>query len=191
MGQVDKALLTGFDLARAEESLVPRSEDLSPEVTAFVQRSAAADRAAKERQLRFQRRVSIGALAAALLLAIIGGLAWFQWGEAARERDSAAQERDNAARERDNATAAEVRVTKEKRRADRELVKAQTTQSLFLTDLARQQLTAGDAGTAALLALEALPDEAADVARPYLPEPELQLDRAWRAFRERFVLKRP
>src|SRR5262245_4866613 len=72
MGQAEKALLTGLDLARAEESLATRSEDLSAEVTAFVRRSAAADRAAKERQLRLQRRVSIGALAAALLLAIIG-----------------------------------------------------------------------------------------------------------------------
>jgi hypothetical protein len=208
MGQVDKALLTGLDLARAEESLA-RLEDLTPEVTAYVQSSAAADRAAKERQLRLQRRVSIGALAAALLLAIIGGLAWFQWSEAARERDHTAQardnaarerdiaarerdnaerERDNAARERDNATSAEIRVTKEKQRADRELVKAQTTQSLFLGDLARQQRTAGDAGTAVLLALEALPDEAAEIARAYVPESELQLDRAWRDLRERLVL---
>src|SRR5262249_7812226 len=106
VGQVDKALLTGFDLARAEESLTTRSEDLSPEMTAFVQSSVAADRAA--------------------------------------------------------------------------LVKAQTTQSLFLANLARQQRIAGDAETAALLALEALPDDAAGVARFYVPEPELQLDGALR-----------
>src|SRR5262249_37577816 len=136
-----------------EELLPTRLEDLSPEVTAFVQSSAAADRAAKERQLRFQRRVTYGALAAALLMAIIGGLAWSQ-----------------------------------KRRADLQLVKAQTTQSLFLADLARQQRTAGDAGTAALLALEALPDDTVGVSRPYVPEPELQLDGAWRDLRERLVL---
>jgi hypothetical protein len=188
MGQVDKALLTGFDLARVEEWLPTRSEDLSPAVSAFVQSSVAADRAAKERRLRFQRRVSIGALAAALVMAIIGGFAWFEWGEAARERDNAAQERDNAARERDNATNAEVRVTNEKRRADRELVKAQTTQSLFLADLARQQRTAGDAGTAALLALEALPDDTTETARPYVPEAESQLVGAWRDLRERLIL---
>jgi hypothetical protein len=167
MGQVDKALLTGLDLARAEESLATRSEDLLPEVTAFVQSSAAADRAAKERRLRLQRRMTYGALAAALLMAIFGGLAWFEWGEAARERDKA--------------------ISAEKR-ADGELVKAQTTQSLFLADLARQRRTAGDAGTAVLLALEALPDEAGGVARPYLPEPELQLDGARRDLRERLVL---
>ena len=58
-------------------------------------------------------------------------------------------------------------------RAERELKKAQTTQSLFLVDLARQQRAAGDAGTAMLLALEALPDEAAGIIRPYVPEAEL------------------
>jgi WD40 repeat protein len=39
-----------------------------------------------------------------------------------------------------------------------------------------------------LLALEALPDGTAGIARPYIPEPELQLDGAWRDLRERFVL---
>ncbi len=73
-------------------------------------------------------------------------------------------------------------------RADSELKKAQTTQSRFLADLARQQRTAGDAGTAALLALEALPDHTAGTNRPYVAEPELQLDGAWRDLRERLVL---
>ena len=108
-------------------------------------------------------------------MAIIGGLAWFQWGEAARERD--------------NATNAEVCVMKEKRRADLELKKAQTTQSLFLADLAHQQRTAGDAVTGALLALEALPDDTAEIARPHVPEPELQLDGALGDLRERLVLR--
>jgi hypothetical protein len=163
-GQMEEALLAGSDLARAE-ALLTRTEDLSPEVTACVRRSVAADRAAKERRLRSLRRASIGALAAALLIAVAGVLAWFKWGEAARERDNA---------------------TNEKRRADLQLVKAQTTQSLFLADLARQQRSAGE--TAALLALEALPDDASGIARPYVPESELQLDGAWRDLRERLVL---
>jgi WD40 repeat protein len=152
LGRADRALLTGFDLARAEEWLQARSEDLSGEVTGFVQRSIAVDRAAKERQLRLQRRMTYGALAAALLMTVVGGFAWFQWGEAARARD-----------------------------------KAQTTQSLFLADLARQHH--GDSGTAILLALEALPDGTDGIARPYVPEAEFQLDGAWRALRERLVLK--
>ena len=144
-------------------------------MTAFVQRSIAADRAAKQRQLRFQRRVSLGAVAAALLMAIIGGFAWLQWGEADQAKSAAVRERDNAA-------AAELR-------AEAELRKAQTTQSLFLADLARQQRTAGDAGTALLLALEALPDSAPGSLDPTSPRRNLQLDGAWRALRERLVLE--
>jgi CHAT domain-containing protein len=86
MKLADKALLTGLDLARAEEWLPKRSEDLSTEVTAYVQRSIAFDRAVKERQLRFQRRVTVGAVAAALLMAVIGGFAWLQWSEAERAK---------------------------------------------------------------------------------------------------------
>src|SRR5262249_29232071 len=78
MGQLDNALLTGFDLARAEEWLPTRSEDLSPDVEAFVQKSIAADRAEKSRQLVFQRRVSIASTLAALLMAAIVVFAWFQ-----------------------------------------------------------------------------------------------------------------
>ena len=167
MGQSDKALLTGLDLARAEEWLPKRAEDLSAEVTSYVQRSIASDRAAKERQLKFQRRVTIGAIAAALLMAVIGGFAWWQW--------------KNAASERDRATTAE-------KRADTRLAEAQTTQSRFLADLARQRRTAGDAGTALLLALGGLPDDTAGITRPYVPEVELQLSLAWFAQRERFIL---
>ena len=60
---------------------------------------------------------------------------------------------------------------------------AQIKQALFLASLE------ADPGTAMLLALEALPDAAAGVARRYVPEAELQLDGAWRALRERLVLK--
>jgi WD domain, G-beta repeat len=61
-------------------------------------------------------------------------------------------------------------------------------QSRFLADQARQRLEADDVGTAVLLALEALADTAAGSDRPYLPGAELQIDRAWRALRERLVL---
>src|SRR6185436_18726885 len=68
-------LLTGLDLVRAQEWLPGRPDDLPREVTAFVQRSIAHDRAVKERQLKFQRRVSIGAIAAAVVMAIVVGAA--------------------------------------------------------------------------------------------------------------------
>ena len=195
MGHADKALLSGFDLARAEEWLPKRPEDLSPEVTAYVQRSIAHGRATKERQLKFQRRVTLGAIAAALLMAVIGGFAWWQWTDAASERDRAttaekrvAAERDRTASERDRATAAEKRVAAERDRADAKLAEAQTTQSRFLADLAQQRRTANDAGTALLLALEGLPDDTAGIARRYVPEAELQLDQAWLALHERLIL---
>ena len=71
--------------------------------------------------------------------------------------------------------------------ADIELKKAQTTQSLFLAELARQHNAEGNAGLAILLALAALPDTG--IARPYVPEAELQLDAASRTLRERVVLE--
>ena len=71
LGQSDKALLTGLDLARGEEWLPTRSADLAADVITFVQQSIAADRAAKERQLRLQRRVTI---AATIAMLVMGGL---------------------------------------------------------------------------------------------------------------------
>src|SRR5262249_43951019 len=56
--------------------------------------------------------------------------------------------------------------------AVRALKQAQTTQSLFLAGVARQQRIDGDAGTATLLSLEALPDSNARIIRPYVPAPE-------------------
>jgi tetratricopeptide (TPR) repeat protein len=89
MGFADQALLTGIDLARAEEWLPTRAEDLTAEVRAFLQRSIAADRAARNRRLRFQRRVSAGAVAAALLMAGFGAFAWHQWREAVAAKQHA------------------------------------------------------------------------------------------------------
>jgi hypothetical protein len=72
-------------------------------------------------------------------------------------------------------------------RAESELEKSQTTQSMFLAFVARERRTEGDAGTALLLALEALPDSTG-IARPYVPEAELQLDGTLRTLRELVVL---
>jgi predicted NACHT family NTPase len=89
-----------------------------------------------------------------------------------------------AYRSQQEAVRAERRASEERDRADARLKQAQTTQSLFLAASARQQGTAGDAGTAILLALEALSDD-----RPYVPEAELQLDGAWPHLRERLILE--
>jgi hypothetical protein len=99
MDQDGKALLTGLDLTRAEEWLPTRGQDLSSDVTTYIQQSIAADRLAKERQIRFQRRVTLGAMAAALIMLAIGIFAWVQWGEAnhsAAEANRSAAERARA-----------------------------------------------------------------------------------------------
>jgi WD40 repeat protein len=65
---------------------------------------------------------------------------------------------------------------------------SQRRQSLFLADLARQESDAGNHATAMLLAIEGLQDaDSGDWAqrlRPYVPEAEAALDRAWRENRE-------
>jgi hypothetical protein len=72
--------------------------------------------------------------------------------------------------------------------AEANLRETQIAQSHFLADAAQGDRTSGDAGTAALLALEALPDNAAGKTWPYVPEAELQLDGAWHDLRERLEL---
>src|SRR5262249_53764359 len=58
MGEPDKALLAGLDLARAEEWLPERTTDLSPAVIAFAQRSIAAEERKRERELRQERELA-------------------------------------------------------------------------------------------------------------------------------------
>jgi energy-coupling factor transporter ATP-binding protein EcfA2 len=214
----DMLLPAGLQLERARTLLIDPGDITTDDIKEFVSLSSArekADRAAKEKQLRFQRRVSMGAVTAAVLMSIIGGFAWVQWGEAntskimaQAERDKATTsrdearvardeadqakiiaegERDKATAARDEATRSERRTLQEKDRADAELKKAQTAQSLFLANSARQQRSEGDVGTAALLALEALASAVGND-RPYVPEAETQLVGAWRDLRERLVL---
>lgn len=149
----DRALLQGIDVARGEEWLSRRSNELADDVKAFIQKSVARDRAEKGRQLRFQRLVSIGFAAAAVILAVVGTFAATKWVE-----------------------------------ADRELANSQSVHSLFLSEQANREGSAGDPGTAILLALEGLPDKTAKSARPSLPQAEMALDTGLRALRERALL---
>jgi WD40 repeat protein/energy-coupling factor transporter ATP-binding protein EcfA2 len=84
---------------------------------------------------------------------------------------------------------ANAQTSADQARASAEQAKAslrdgQIAQSRYLADLARSQR---DDGTAVLLALEALPDRAPGIDRPYIPEAELQLNVAWHDLRERLV----
>jgi WD domain, G-beta repeat len=95
---------------------------------------------------------------------------------------NAEQAKASATEAKGNAEKAQVNAEK----ANANLREAQIAQSRYLADEARRQRTT-DPGTAVLLALEALPDNAG-IGRPYVPEAELQLDGAWRDLRERLVL---
>jgi hypothetical protein len=85
MDQANRALLTGLDLSRAEEWLPIRSQDLSPKVSAFLHRSIAFDHEKTMQSRRFQRRAKIYPIVALLVIAIIGGFGWVQWGLTLRE----------------------------------------------------------------------------------------------------------
>ena len=65
----------------------------------------------------------------------------------------------------------------------------QVMQSRFLADRANQDTRDGDAATAMLLALEALPDTQSNKQRPPVPQAEAALFRPYHALRESVVLK--
>jgi hypothetical protein len=136
---------------------------------------------------RQYRRTIRAAWAATAVLAWVSAAALWQWRTAIVQRDRAvyaegaaseanAEAQANAKQARDNAAEAEAN-----------LLAAQLRESRFLADEASQQRTV-DTGTAALVALEALPDAATGNNRPYVPEAELQLDGALRDLREQLVL---
>src|SRR5262249_47519165 len=81
----------------------------------------------------------------------------------------------------------------ESRKADMESLRQQTqrTESGLLAKSASALVddqSGGDASTAVLLALEALPDKAAGNDRPRVPEAQFQLDRAFLANQEQALL---
>ena len=136
---------------------------------------------------RQYRRTIWTAWAAAAVLAWVSAAALWQWRTAIVQRDRAvhaegaankanAEAQANAKQARDNAA-----------EAGANLLAAQLRELRFLADEASQQRTV-DTGTAALVALEALPDAATGNNRPYVPEAELQLDGALRDLREQLVL---
>lgn len=111
-----------------------------------------------------RRNVLTGGLAAGLVVALgLAGLAYWQRGVAVEQERIAQAQRSLAIQERDRAL---------------------LTQSRFLADVAQQNTRADDAGTAVLLALEALPDARASVSRPYAHEAETALAGALQDLRE-------
>lgn len=103
-----------------------------------------------------------------------------QQGEAEQQRGIAQKREEGAVSQRSLAETG-------RRQAEEQRNQALIAQSRFLADLADRTYQAGDDMTAALLALEALPDEQSGIVRPFVSEAELSLERAWRGPRDERV----
>ena len=160
-------LLTGRPLERARGFVETDAADIPAADAAFVRDSIRRDQ---------KRNWTIRATVTVTTLILVGISAW-------------------AIAERVKADAAAAKAIVAEKQAVAELNTAQRTQSLFLADLANQSTDQGDAGTAILLALEALPDigsekeRPADKARPVVPEAQAALFKAHWELREGILLK--
>jgi len=134
----------------------------------FVAASDQEEQGKQRRDLRL-RRIAAALVATAIVL-LVGGLIGVGW------QFLRATRAEEASRQR----AAEAIAA---------LDQAQISQSRFLADRANQHAREGDAGTAMLLALEALPDKSSGKERPPVPEAEAALFKGYQEFRESIVLE--
>jgi hypothetical protein len=156
-------LLRSPVLEQAERWIATRPRG-APEPTEETQVFIRASRQGATRR----RNILTGGLAAGLVVALaLAGYAYVQRGIAVEQRGVAEEQQRIAERERNAAI-------EERDRALRN-------QSRLLANLAIQKTKEGDAAAGLRLALEALPDHAAGIDRPYVPEAQLALDTGWRA----------
>ncbi len=158
---------------------------------------------AERRRSKLQRILTVGAIASAIAL---GGLSYILYRAVGRTQSAVNFANEQTAAATASAEHARVQSTiakakteeaqtaladlaDEKERADDQLQKAQLSQSRFLKIKAEEALAKHDYGTAALLAMEALPDEAEGVKRPKLDGLQPVLYEAVSNFRESAVLK--
>jgi len=178
--QKARALLGGLLLSRARDWLTkyPQrfvSRDMT-ELRQFITISAEAEDAERARVRRIERRMFRGAVAAAVVLLIAAGLAVWKW-QAAEKSELAAVKSEEVA-------------ISERTRAEVQRNQALLTQSRFLAYLADQWTSKGDAGSAMLMALEALlPDVPSGVTRSYTSEAGSALRNGWQHLRELRVLR--
>jgi WD40 repeat protein len=176
-------LLRSPVLEEAEQWAASRPQG-APPLTAETQTFIRDSRSSATRR----RNMLTGSLAAGLLLALaLAGLAYWQRGLALQQEQIANQERGRAEEQRqiaqkNEATAQEQRTAavRSEAEAKRQRDDALRSQSRFLADLANQNTKVGNASAAMLLALEALPDVAAGIERPYVPQAEAALVEARR-----------
>src|SRR5262245_33638282 len=106
--------------------------------------------------------------AAAVIFAAVAGIAGYEWWNTGRLQRQAVSLQREAVEKRDQLL---------------------VSQSRFLVDRANQGNQAGDAGTAMLLALQALPDTLSGVERPLVHEAQAALFAAYQDLKERIVIK--
>lgn len=208
-GKPARLLLRGQDIADSEGWRDGRPPD-APAVTAAQAGLIAESRRAAGRR---QRNWITGALGVSVATAGLAVFAWFQSVEADRQRVEADAQRVEAVAQRAEAEAQraeadaqraeaetqraeaetqravaeanEVRAQESAAAAARERDQALRTQSLFLADLSRQRLAAGDDGDALALALEAVPEAPEMNSRPLVPEAMEALREVYLNFRMR------
>jgi WD40 repeat protein len=166
----DRLIQSGVPLAEAEKLVADFGTELPVELTSYVK--------ASRNRARVQQRLVAAAAVVFLILAVGaaagGGLAY-------RSQQKALQAESRAVAERDRAT--QLQQEAEQKRND-----LLVSQSRFLVDRANQENQAGDAGTAMLLALQALPDMRSGVERPFVHAAEAALFAAYQDLKERIVL---
>jgi WD40 repeat protein len=137
-------------------------------------------------EIREQRRAKILAWSGAGALALLTIFAAWQWQTAEANRELAvknersAKQNEELAKENERRAKYSEELAKEnEQRANERRDEALRTQSTFLSNLAQQQvLVEGDPETAALIAMEALPDATTGTQRPYLGVAEQSLYQA-------------
>jgi tetratricopeptide (TPR) repeat protein len=80
--QKDEALLTGLKLTRGRQWLIDRPQQLSDAERKFIQAAAARQAAELARRERLRRYIQFGSMAAALILAVVAAIAFWQRGVA-------------------------------------------------------------------------------------------------------------
>lgn len=109
----DKALVSEPLLGRARQWLIDHPDRFGSHERAFIRRSQQAAEHETARKLRLQRALTWGSAAAALVFAIIGGFALWQWDEATQARIAATAASEQATASKNAALRAQALAMRE------------------------------------------------------------------------------
>jgi hypothetical protein len=186
--QAEGLLWRSPDLDLLEKYHQQHRQDMTAVQVAFYQASA--------RKQLFTKKVTQVTASALVILTLVSGIGTYLSVQAERRISLAVDEAEQAQlmaqRDRDIAKEAErkakeaLKIAEEQKNkaeealkmAEEQKNKALFRESLFLAEIARQQIEQGNATTAVLLALEALPQSLKNPNRPFVPEVYIQLKEA-------------